>query len=71
MNEIQVSEGTLLRKVRDLFDDPSVPTALEIYRKTGVPPNQQWAIKKGRTRSPSVNTVEALYTFLSGKALEL
>lgn len=63
-------EGTLLRRVRELLE--STPVAgLDIYKATGVAPNQQWAIKAGKTKAPSVNAVEALYVFLSGRALEL
>lgn len=63
-------EGSLLRRVRQLLEETNVP-GLDIYKATGVAPNQQWAIKAGKTTSPNVNTVEALYVFLSGKALPL
>jgi hypothetical protein len=63
-------EGTLLAKVRELLDASEL-TALEIYKATGVAPNQQWAIRKGKTKAPSVNAVEALFVFLTGRPLEL
>lgn len=64
------AEGNLLRHVRRLLDETTIP-ALDIYTATGIAPNQQWAIRTGKTNDPSVNAIEALYTFLSGKALEL
>lgn len=70
MDDHKETEGRFLRKVRDLLETTTIPT-LEIYKATGVAPNQQWAIKRGRTRNPNVNTIETLYVFLSGKDLEL
>lgn len=70
MDDHKTQEGALLRKVRELLEHTTIPT-LEIYKATGVMPNQQWAIKRGGTKNPSVNTVEALYVFLTGKQLEL
>lgn len=70
MDDHKVTEGSLLRKVRELLEQTTTP-ALEIYRATGVAPNQQWAIKRGGTKNPSVNTIETLYTFLTGRELEL
>lgn len=70
MDDHKECEGNFLRKVRELLETTTIPT-LEIYKATGVAPNQQWAIKRGRTRSPNVNTIETLYVFLSGKELEL
>lgn len=70
MDDHKETEGRFLRKVRDLLETTTIPT-LEIYKATGVAPNQQWAIKRGRTRNPNVNTIETLYVFLSGKELEL
>lgn len=70
MDDHKETEGRFLRKVRDLLETTTIPT-LEIYKATGVAPNQQWAIKRGRTRNPNVNIIETLYVFLSGKELEL
>lgn len=70
MDDHKETEGRFLRKVRDLLETTTIPT-LEIYKATGVAPNQQWAIKRGRTRNPNVNTIETLYVFLSGRELEL
>lgn len=64
------AEGKLLKRVRELLETTSVP-GLDIFQATGVAPNQQWAIKSGKTTDPSVNTVEALFEFLRGKPLEL
>lgn len=70
MEDPKDKEGALLRRVRELLEETTVP-ALDIYKATGVAPNQQWAIKCGKTKAPSVNAVEALYVLLSGKALVL
>lgn len=70
MDDPKTREGSLLRKVRELLNETQIP-ALEIFRHTGVAPNQQWAIKRAGTKNPSVNTIETLYVFLSGKELEL
>ncbi len=70
MDDPKTTEGALLRKVRELLEQTTVP-ALDIYKATGIAPNQQWAFKSGKTKDPSVNSIEALYVFLSGKPLEL
>lgn len=70
MDDPKDKEGALLRRTRELLDAAEQP-ALDIYKATGIAPNQQWAIKTGKTKAPSVNAVEALYVFLSGRALEL
>lgn len=70
MEDPKDKEGVLLRRVRDLLETSQTP-ALEIYKATGIAPNQQWAIKSGKTKAPSVNAVEVLYVFLSGRQLEL
>lgn len=71
MEDPKHMEGRLLRKVRDLLSHPECPAALEIYKATGIAPNQQWAIRTGKTKAPSVNAVEALFEYLAGKALIL
>lgn len=63
-------EGALLAKVRAMLGSTE-HTALDIFQATNIAPNQQWAIQSGKTRAPSVNTVEALYVFLADKPLEL
>lgn len=70
MDDPKDQEGCLLRRVRTLLDTTEKP-ALDIYKATGIAPNQQWAIKSGKTKAPSVNAVEVLYVFLSGRQLEL
>lgn len=70
MAETDETEGALLRRVREALN-VTERTGLQIYTATGIAPNQQWAIKTGKTKDPSVNTIEALYTYLTGKALEL
>ena len=71
MDDPKDKEGALLRRVRDLLNAPNTPPALEIYKATGIAPNQQWAIKSGKTKAPSVNAVEALFVYLTGRALEI
>lgn len=63
--------ATLLEKVRDLLKAPDVPSALTIYKATGLAPNQLWAIKTGKTKEPGVNKIQTLYEYLSGKQLPL
>lgn len=70
MGKRKTKEGALLRRVRELLSKTDVP-ALEIYKATGIAPNQQWALKSGATKDPSVNSIETLYVFLTGKPLEL
>ncbi len=70
MDHDKKSEGALLCAVRLLLDSTQ-KTALDIYKATGVAPNQQWAIRAGKTKNPGVNSIEALYVFLSGNQLEL
>lgn len=71
MQDPKDKEGVLLRRVRDLLNAPGAPTALEVYKATGIAPNQQWAIKTGKTKAPSVNAIEALFVFLTGSPLEV
>lgn len=70
MDDPKDKEGALLRRTRQLLCETATP-ALDIYKATGIAPNQQWAIKTGKTKAPSVNAVEALYVFLNGRQLEL
>lgn len=63
-------EGALLRRTRELMAETDM-RVLDIYKATGVTPNQQLAIKSGKTKAPSVNSVEAIYNVLSGRPLEL
>jgi hypothetical protein len=70
LNDPKDTEGALLRRVRALLNDTATP-ALDIYKATGVAPNQQWSIRTGKTKAPSVNAIEALYVFLAGKPLGL
>lgn len=70
MSDLNHSEGELLRRVRTMLEETTIP-ALEIYKATGIAPNQQYNIKSGKTKAPSVNSIETLYTYLSGRPLEL
>lgn len=57
-------EGWLLKRVREMLEASTIP-ALAIYAATGVTPERQWAIAKGTTKNPSVNTVQALWEFFA------
>lgn len=70
MDDPKDQEGALLRATRSLMATTPI-RALEVYKATGVSPSQQWAIKTGKTKAPSVNTVECLYRHLSGLALKV
>lgn len=63
-------DNTLLGRVRTLLCASDM-SALDIYKATGVTPSHQYAIRSGRTKDPSVNVVQALYEFLTGKTLGL
>ena len=62
--------GKLLTKTIELLA-ASDKTGLEIYDGTGVSPDWQHKLVKGQITDPGVNRVEALYTFLSGRQLEV
>lgn len=70
MKQENCNEGRLLARVRELLKTTEL-TGLEIYKATGIAPNQQWSIRHGRTPNPSVNAIERLYNLLSGKTLEV
>lgn len=70
MSSPKDKEGALLKRVRELLSDTPM-TWLDIYKATGIAPNQLHNIKSGKTKAPSVNSIETLYTVLSGKPLEL
>jgi hypothetical protein len=63
MGRHKEGEGTLLARVRALLDSTDTPKLL-IYTATGIAPNQLWQIQSGKTKDPSVNTIELLYDFL-------
>lgn len=46
-------------------------TYLQIYQDTGLDPNWLSSVLKGRTKNPSVNRIQKLYEYLSGRTLVL
>ena len=70
MKTTKAPEGKLLAAVRVMLLETAVPS-LDIYAATGIPPNQQWAIRAGKTKNPGVNKIERLYTFLTGEELDV
>jgi hypothetical protein len=59
-------EGALLALVRHRLSDCD---PLDVYRATRVTPGHQWAIAKGKTREPGVNTIERLYDYFMVESL--
>jgi hypothetical protein len=64
------AEGTLLARVRDLLA-ATQKTNLDIYRDTGLQPSWLDTVRRGTTRNPSVNRIQHLYEYLSGKKLAI
>lgn len=62
--------GKLMKKVQDLLkNDPrSIP---EIYKQSGIPFYWLRKFADGAYQNPSVNRIERLYEFLTGKSLEV
>lgn len=62
--------GSLLLATQQLLHDTHC-THAEIFLATGLP--MQWlsSLVRGQTPDPSVNRVQKLYEFLSGKALKV
>lgn len=65
-----VEAGSLLLATQQLLHD-SHRTHEEIFLATGLP--MQWlsSLVRGQTPDPSVNRVQKLYEFLSGKELKV
>lgn len=64
----QESSPSLLDRTQELLKDTK-KTLPSIYRDTGI--NFYWLrkFKSGKIKDPSVNTVQKLYEYLSGKNL--
>lgn len=62
--------GTLYTRTRDLLG-ASPETILEVHKNSGVPFHWLARFKCGQIRNPSVNTVQRLYEYLTGKPLKL
>lgn len=62
--------GKLMRRVHELLkqDPRSLP---DIYRESGIPFYWLKKFNDGEYQNPSVNRVEYLYTFLTGRDLEV
>lgn len=63
-------ESSLLKKTRQMLDEYG-GTYFDIYDRTGIQPTYVSAVATGRVKNPSVNKVQRLYEFLSGKQLAL
>lgn len=66
----EVPESTLLDVTKNLLKTTSKSTA-EISAATGASFAWLMGLKAGRVRNPGVNTVVAVYEYLSGKSLEV
>lgn len=62
--------GKLMTKVQELLknDERTLP---EIFRATGIPFYWLKSFSSGKYANPSVNRVETLYRYLTGKDLEV
>lgn len=54
-----------------LLNRPFTKKYKDIESDTGLPEGWLKSFAKGQSTSPSVNRIETLYTYLSGKALKL
>lgn len=61
-------ESSLLDRTRKLLQDTEL-TYLKIYSDTKIPPHWLSDVASGKTTNPSVNRVQRLYEYLSGKEL--
>lgn len=61
---------SLLEKTKELLEKYD-GSYMEVYAKTGLQPSWISAMATGRVREPSVNKVQRLYEFLTGRALSL
>lgn len=65
-----MQEQTLLTRTRELLRTTD-HSHLDIYRATGLTPFWLTGVSTGKVRNPSVNRIQQLYEFLSGKKLGL
>lgn len=63
-------EQTLLARTRELLQETTTPY-LDIYKATGLSPFWLSGLATGKVRDPSVNRVQQLYEFLSGRPLSV
>lgn len=63
-------ERSLLSKTRHLLKATKF-SQLEIYQATGLTPFWLTSISTGKVSDPSVNKIQTLYEFLSGKHLSV
>jgi hypothetical protein len=68
MSDTAVSSTSLLEETRRLFRE-SKKSPLVVFQETGI--NFYWLkkFKAGEVSEPSVNTVQKLYEYLTGKSL--
>lgn len=62
-------EGTLMTATKQLIKNRGEVTLLKIYDDLGIPPGWVQKLMDGTFRNPSVNRIQALYEYLSGKKL--
>lgn len=63
-------EGTLLAKTRDRLVR-SDKSYLQIFRDTGLTPNWLSMLAQGKIAEPSVNKIQKLNEYLTGRPLEV
>ena len=63
-----IERGSLYSKTLELLKDSGTPLP-EIYKETNIPYYWLKNFSSGKTLDPSVNRVQRLYEFLSGKEL--
>lgn len=61
-------ERTLLAQTRALLQESDL-SQLEIFKATGLTPFWLSSVSTGKVADPSVNKIQMLYEFLSGKKL--
>lgn len=67
---VQANPGSLYSTTRVLLKGCKVPL-LGIHSATGIPFYWLKKFSGGQVKDPSVNRVQALYEFLTGKSLEV
>ena len=67
-NRVVQPQGRLTTRTRELLNASDLPY-ISIYKETLIQPAWLTTFANGRIPDPSVNTIEALYNFLSDKPL--
>ena len=62
------NDGTLLSATRELLTNTDA-RYLDIYKDTGLTPTWLSLVANNKLRDPSVNKIQTLYEYLSGKKL--